>query len=279
MNMCHGIRAVMENKIRLSFNVICQDEEELINQCLGHLTKIGSAVDGEYEIVIVDGGSKDKTVECIHRQMVVNPHIEFYQRAWPGSFGDQRQFNLEKSRGEWIMLMDVDDVLSDGIYSRINELMAAGPDVKVYCFPKVHLVGDIEHMNASAPKDPKRVLWRNLPEFSWSGEFEQFLYEATVVHQHPCSFNFPWIKYVPDISLVHFEGLKSAGVLIEKVKKRSKYKKSRFYGWSDERIEVMIKVRRSIDDQIRWKEGKVEACLISDRYPGLTFYHDVSKEL
>jgi len=256
-------------RMKLSFNVICQDEEELIHQCLSHLIKIGEAVDGGYEIVIVDGGSRDRTLEII-KEMVngADPSpIRLLQKMWPGGFGEQRQFNMEMSRGEWIMMMDVDDILSDGIYARINDLLA-DRSRHVYCFPKIHLLHDIHHMLADAPKDPKRVIWRNLPDFRWSGSLESFTYQGVPVNQHPCHFNFPWVAYVPDIRLVHFEGLKSDQSLLSKFRERSKYERCKIYRWSDEQIQELVAKRKM-----------ARVCPVEERHPGLTFYHEIDKGL
>lgn len=81
--------------------MIVRNEEDCLARCL---KSIDSIVD---EIVIVDTGSTDKTME-IARQF----GAYIYQITWPGDFAEARNVSLAKAKGEWILVLDADEELA-----------------------------------------------------------------------------------------------------------------------------------------------------------------------
>ena len=67
------------------------------------LAAVAPAVD---EIVIVDTGSTDRTIE-IAREFSAN----VIEREWTGSFSDARNASFEAATGDWIVYLDADEVL------------------------------------------------------------------------------------------------------------------------------------------------------------------------
>jgi tetratricopeptide (TPR) repeat protein len=82
----------------LSAALIVRDESRFIEGCLKSL--VGS-VD---EIVIVDTGSQDDTIEKALRFPV-----KLYHFAWCNDFSAARNFALEQATGEWILYIDADE--------------------------------------------------------------------------------------------------------------------------------------------------------------------------
>jgi glycosyltransferase involved in cell wall biosynthesis len=80
----------------LSVAVIALNEEERLRPCL-------ESVVWADEIVVVDGGSTDKTV-AIAREFT--DRVSF--RAWTG-YGPQKNFALERCTGDWILSLDADE--------------------------------------------------------------------------------------------------------------------------------------------------------------------------
>ena len=67
------------------------------------LAAVAPAVD---EIVIVDTGSSDRTIE-IAREYSAN----VIEKEWTGSFSDARNVSFEAATGDWIIYLDADEVL------------------------------------------------------------------------------------------------------------------------------------------------------------------------
>ncbi len=95
----------------LSLCMIVRDEEEMLPRCLA---AVGPAVD---EIVIVDTGSKDRTIE-IAREF----DAKVIEREWTGSFSDARNASFEAATGDWIIYLDADEVLVAEDVERLRAL-------------------------------------------------------------------------------------------------------------------------------------------------------------
>jgi len=80
--------------------MIVRDEERHLEACL---QSIGDVVD---EIVIVDTGSTDRTVE-IARAFGARVHVH----PWNANFAEPRNISLELARGAWILYIDADERL------------------------------------------------------------------------------------------------------------------------------------------------------------------------
>jgi tetratricopeptide (TPR) repeat protein len=86
--------------LRLSLCMIVRDEEEMLGRCL---EAVQSAVD---EMVIVDTGSQDATIE-IARSF----GARVIEREWTGSFGEARNVAFDAATGDWMLVLDADEVL------------------------------------------------------------------------------------------------------------------------------------------------------------------------
>ncbi|MBS1720994.1 MAG: tetratricopeptide repeat protein [Armatimonadetes bacterium] len=89
--------------IKISACLIVKDEEECLGRCLESLK---GAVD---EIVVVDTGSKDRTVEIAQSYGAVMGTFE-----WCNDFSAARNASLELATGNWILWIDADEVLDPG---------------------------------------------------------------------------------------------------------------------------------------------------------------------
>lgn len=82
--------------MKVSACVICKDEEKNIGACL-------ESVRWADEIVVVDSGSADRTVE-IARKM----GARVIHHAWAG-VGPQREFAIRQVQGDWVLCLDADE--------------------------------------------------------------------------------------------------------------------------------------------------------------------------
>ena len=83
---------------RLTAALIVRDESRFIEGCLESLS--GKAD----EIVLVDTGSRDDTIEKARRFPITLHHFE-----WCGDFSAARNFALEQATGDWILYIDADE--------------------------------------------------------------------------------------------------------------------------------------------------------------------------
>jgi hypothetical protein len=129
---------------RVSCTVVCQNEEAQIAQCL-------ETVRWCNEIVVVDGGSTDRTVEIARRftdRVIVN--------RWPG-YRAQKQFALDAARGDWVLNVDADERVPPELIAEIERALArAAPGVDGFAVPR--LVCYLGHWWYRGGWYPRRVL-------------------------------------------------------------------------------------------------------------------------
>jgi glycosyltransferase involved in cell wall biosynthesis len=99
----------------LSVIVIVKDAARDIQHCL-------ESVKWADEIIILDSGSRDKTLE-ICRQYTQN----IFSTDWPG-FGIQKNRALDKAKGKWVLSIDADEVLSSGLIEEIKQIISKVED-------------------------------------------------------------------------------------------------------------------------------------------------------
>jgi len=93
--------------------MIVKNEECCLERCL---QSVQGLVD---EIVVVDTGSTDRTVEVAQS---FDAKIFSYQ--WNDSFADARNFSLDQATGDWILVLDADEVVGLGDHQKIRELIS-----------------------------------------------------------------------------------------------------------------------------------------------------------
>lgn len=90
----------------LSIGMIVKNEEKYLERCLTALQPILKKIDSE--LIIADTGSTDNTVEIAKK---FTDKVYFFE--WINDFSAARNFTLEKSRGDWFMYIDADEILQD----------------------------------------------------------------------------------------------------------------------------------------------------------------------
>ena len=90
----------------ISAVIITHNEEENISKCLASLT-------GLDEIIVVDSGSDDATIE-----IAKNHGANVIHQEWLG-FGPQKKFAVAQAKNNWIFSIDADEYLTDESRSSI----------------------------------------------------------------------------------------------------------------------------------------------------------------
>lgn len=92
--------------LTISAVIITHNEEDNISKCLSSLT-------GFDEIIVVDSGSKDKTIE-----IAKNHGAKVIHQEWLG-FGLQKKFAVAQAENNWIFSIDADEYLTENSRSSI----------------------------------------------------------------------------------------------------------------------------------------------------------------
>jgi GT2 family glycosyltransferase/Flp pilus assembly protein TadD len=118
------INVQTKGKSSLSLCMIVKNEEQDLPRCLGSVEPV---VD---EMIVADTGSTDKTKEIAQAF-----GAKVYELAWPDSFADARNYSISQASGQWILVMDADEVLSKRDYDRLaNTVKNGSPSSLAYSF-------------------------------------------------------------------------------------------------------------------------------------------------
>ena len=114
---------ISRSEIRLSLCMIVRDNEATIEACLD---SIYPWVD---EIIVVDTGSLDRTVEICRR---FGAQVHYFQ--WCDDFSAARNVSIQHAKGDWVFWMDSDDVISQEQGRRLRMLVYGehGDDISGY---------------------------------------------------------------------------------------------------------------------------------------------------
>jgi glycosyltransferase involved in cell wall biosynthesis len=102
--------------MKLSLTIITKNEEACIRRCI-------ESVPFADEVIVVDSGSTDRTVEicrALGARVVVTDD-------YPG-YGPQKNRALDLARGDWILSLDADEWLTPELQEEIPRLIAAPAD-------------------------------------------------------------------------------------------------------------------------------------------------------
>lgn len=111
----------------LSVVVITLNEEKNLEKCL---SSVGGLAD---EIVVVDSGSKDKTIEVAK---------SFGARVFERKFDDyasQKNFAAGKAQGDWILSLDADEEISKELRKEIEEAIKE-EGFSAYSIPRKNII-------------------------------------------------------------------------------------------------------------------------------------------
>ena len=92
----------------ISVIVPCFNEQEAIRECHVRLTDLLRSLDGWYEIVYVDDGSRDATLSILSEIHAADPHVTVIELS--RNFGHQPAVTagLEAARGQVVVIIDAD---------------------------------------------------------------------------------------------------------------------------------------------------------------------------
>ncbi|MCB0700241.1 MAG: glycosyltransferase family 2 protein [Chitinophagales bacterium] len=105
--------------MKLSVVVITLNEEDNIERCLNAVQSIAD------EIVVIDSNSTDNTVQIAQKLGAKIVLQEFL------GYAEQRNLASEKASYDWVLMLDADEVLSDGLQQGIKNVKE-NPKYNIY---------------------------------------------------------------------------------------------------------------------------------------------------
>lgn len=144
----------MSSGPKLSLIVITKNEEAAIGRCL-------ASVPCADEIIVVDSGSSDRTVEIaesLGAEVIVTPD-------WPG-FGPQKARALAQASGDWVLSLDADEWLDPEAIEPLKAAMATADASAYRISRRSRFCGHIINHSGWSPDYVTRLFRRKQGRFS-----------------------------------------------------------------------------------------------------------------
>ncbi len=159
---------------QISLCMIAKDEEDCIADCL---KSVKGLVD---EMIVVDTSSTDGTKEIAKK---CGAHV--YDFKWNNDFSAARNHAIEQAKGEWILILDADEVIAQKDHERIQKLIQ-NKDIEGY-IPLVRTYTPERRLNDWHPSDDYKEcknypgyiieqplrLFRNKKEYRFTGKVHE----------------------------------------------------------------------------------------------------------
>ncbi|MPQ44467.1 glycosyltransferase [Clostridium tarantellae] len=143
--------------MRLSVCLIAKNEENNIGKCLKSVQGLAD------EIIVVDTGSEDSTVE-----IAKSLGAKIFYHKWNNSFADARNVSLDNATGDWILCLDADEEIPKDDSEKLRKYFESEKFYQGFFFRSVNILNGAE-------TDSFIVLraFRNRPEHRFVGRIHE----------------------------------------------------------------------------------------------------------
>lgn len=168
----------------LSLCMIVKNEAKSLPRCLASVAQV---VD---QTVVVDTGSTDQT-----REVAQDLGAKVHTFAWDNDFAAARNQSLKYAQGDWVLVLDGDEVLVPEIIPRLRQA------IENHAYLLINLVRQ-EVGAAQSPYSLVSRLFRRHPEISFSRPYHAIVDEsvAEIINHDP-----DWqVGYLPEVAISHY---------------------------------------------------------------------------
>lgn len=198
--------------LKVSAVIITYNEENIIEQTLSKLWWCD-------EILIIDSGSTDKTVE-ICRQF----GCDILTRTFEG-YGEQKIYGVTKAKNDWILCIDADEVLSEALIKEIhNELNKSEIVFSGFAIPRT-LVYMNEPFRYGKEANAPIIRLFNRKSGGWDGALvhEKVVLSGEVGKLSNIILHYSYFSYAQHLHKINEYSSLGATKLLQKGKYKNKY--------------------------------------------------------
>lgn len=205
--------------MKISLCIICKNEEEKIARC------IQSVKECVNEIVVVDTGSKDKTIE-----IAKSLGAKVYEIPWENDFSQARNYAINKAKGNWIVFLDADEYLVETCKNQVRKCILDAINIKkdyIMC-KMINLRQENEMMDSFSTIR----IFKKAPEIKYKGKIHEILYkEQGELYGYDCSENIVFLHdgYIDKVVQEKNKVERNLEALLEEYKKDPSNSNTCFY--------------------------------------------------
>lgn len=224
----------------LSVCMIVKDEEQTLARCLDCVLPFAD------EIVVVDTGSSDKTVD-IAKSFTEN----VYHFEWCDDFSAARNFSFSKAACDYIMWIDADDVITEENAVKIADLKSVEFDTAF-----IKYAASFDGGKPSFVYYRERI-FRRLSRPKWEGEVHECVAPAgKIIYSDACIYHKKLKSNPAARNLRIYQGLISRG---RKLTGRQQFYYGRELYFNALYLECIAVLNDFLSGE-GWVENKIEAC-------------------
>ncbi|AKN33632.1 glycosyl transferase [Clostridium carboxidivorans P7] len=244
----------------ISLCMIVKNEEENLPRCLESVKDI---VD---EMIIVDTGSSDKTVE-----IAKNYGAKIYYFEWCNDFSTARNESLKYATKDWIFIMDADDEFCKDDKEKFKMLVKNLDDDTVYFFETMCYFGVLSSNNMTINLNPR--LFKNNYGYCYEG----VIHNQLINKEHPIRGKEEPIKiyhygYLDESLISKNKNKRNIAILEEQIKKNPQDKFNYFnlaneyssIGNEEKALENYYKAYEEFDETTGFAPKLIERIVMSN---------------
>ncbi len=200
---------------KLSVVLATFNEEQNIERCLSAVKDMAD------EVIVVDGSSKDKTVEMARRF-----GAKVFVTDNPPIFHINKQKAIDKATSDWILQLDADEVIPPELKKEIHELLQSDPVQNGYWMPrKNYFLGRFLMKGGQYPDYTVRLYRRGKGRLPQKDVHEQAVIEGKVGYTKEALLHYPYKDFKAYLKKWMRYNHLLAAQLDEEIKKKSVFMK------------------------------------------------------
>lgn len=182
------------SKPLVSLCMIVKNEEDVIARCLE------SAKDAADEIIVIDTGSTDRTIEAARLAGAA-----VYSREWKQDFAAARNESIGLAAGKWILVLDADEALEEGHGAKLRQIVESMPEADGFFVQIVNYVGTEAKQVGSSVSSSLR-LFLNKPGYRYEGRIHEQIVQPILNANPAAKLHYSAIQlnhggYLPEVVL------------------------------------------------------------------------------
>ena len=230
-------------KITISVCFIVKNEEKVFEKILKCAQKFAD------EIVVVDTGSTDKTIEIARKYT-----DKIYNFKWCDDFSKARNFAFSKGTCDYLMWLDADDFIFEKDIKKIVDLKVSGKTFDMAFFK--YVTGYDENFKPTFEFERERLLRREVG-YQWVEPVHEVIVPSgKVIHEDIKIYHFKGEKEKADRNLKIYEKRIAEGELLSP---RAMFYYARELYYNAFYLKAIAEFNEFLKRKDAWIENKIEA--------------------
>ena len=145
-------------KVDLSIVVISFNTKDITLSCLDSIIKHTKGI--VYEIIVVENGSKDGSLETLKEYSKTNSSVSLLNPGENLGFGKANNLGVSKSSGEYILFLNSDTLLIDNALKEVMDFVRTKKDLGVYSCRLLNLDRSLQPSGGHFPNLLNLYAWQ-----------------------------------------------------------------------------------------------------------------------